>query len=80
MNYGLETVSHSTAFLWESLPNDCKFGSFLGKVKQKIKDWKLAIWVCWLFQVYPQNIGGVSTKKKKKKNTHKERCKKKKYL
>ena len=40
VNYGIETISNRTPFIWANLPNESKLATSLYDFKLKIKNWR----------------------------------------
>ena len=55
MRCGFETICYRTPYLWATLPEECKHQKFVGKFKEKIKNWKYETCICQLCCIYEQN-------------------------
>ena len=55
VNYGIETISNRTPFIWANLPNESKLATSLNDFKLKIKNWRCDKYVCRICQNFKQN-------------------------
>ena len=56
VNYGIETISNRTPFIWANLPNESKLATSLNDFKLKIKNWRCDKYVCRICQNFKQNL------------------------
>ena len=56
VNYGIETISNRTPFIWANLPNESKLATSLYDFKLKIKNWRCHKYVCRICQNFKQNL------------------------
>ena len=66
-NHGLESLSYISSKLWDRIASHMKDIDSINEFKHVTKTWKTDLCSCRLCKVYLQNIGYLSSAKKKKK-------------